>query len=109
MAYNVETNTYEPKNIFAGDFPTVTDTGKAGTDITELSPVIYDPTTGTVTVPTADTAAKVNAIAADSAAKSYPVALYLTGEFFETALNLPAGVTASAVKAALRNVSIFLK
>jgi len=37
------------------------------------------------------------------------VVYYLTGEFFTQGLNLPTGVTAEALKLALRKTSIFLK
>lgn len=109
MSYQVETNTYKPDNLFAGDFPTVIDTATASVDIKEFSPVIVDIATGTATVPTAETAAKANAIAATDATANSVLSVYLTGEFNSDAIVLPEGVEVSAIKAALRAVSIYLK
>ena len=58
---------------------------------------------------TAETAANVVGITAAAAAADEPVVYYMTGEFFEEALNLPSGVTAEDIKGPLRKMSIFLR
>ena len=40
--YAVEKRETAPKNFFAGDFPTVPETGTAGADIKEYAPVMVD-------------------------------------------------------------------
>ena len=38
--YAVETRSTEPKNFFAGDFPTLPETGTAGAKLAEHTPVM---------------------------------------------------------------------
>lgn len=40
--YAVEKRETAPKNFFAGDFPTVPETGVAGAEIKEYAPVMVD-------------------------------------------------------------------
>ena len=47
--------------------------------------------------------------AAAAAAADEPVVYYITGEFFQEALNLPEGVTVEDIKEPLRKLSIFLR
>lgn len=49
------------------------------------------------------------AIAADDAAAGEEVVVYLTGEFFADAINLPDSVTVDTLTTAFRNIGIFLK
>ena len=112
--YAVETRSTTPKNFFAGEFPTVPESGTAGAAIAEYTPVTTDADGKIVPIAAAsgDTAATIDAvigITAAAAAKDEPVMYYMTGEFFADAINLPAGITIAEVKAACRKISIFLK
>lgn len=106
--YAVETRSTTPKNFFAGEFPTVPETGTAGAAIAEYTPVTTDGD-GKIVPITAETKDAVIGIAAAAAAKDEPVVYYMTGEFFADAINLPTGITIAEVKAACRKISIFLK
>lgn len=106
--YSIEERKHEPVNFFAGDFPTLPESGTAGAEVKERMPVTKD-ASGNIIPVTADTVAAVVGITAAAAAKDEPVVYYMTGEFFADALNLPTGVTVDTVKDALRKVSIFLR
>jgi hypothetical protein len=105
--YEIGTYECEPKNFFAGEFPTVPETGTAAADIDEYTPVTES--SGTISAVTADTVASVIGITAAAAKSGEPVVYYMTGEFFLSAINIPSGVDEVLLKAALRKVSIFLK
>ena len=105
---SVEKRSYEPKNFFAGEFDTLTDTGTAGGAIAEHAPVTKDGSGNIVTI-TADTKAKVIGISAAAAANKEPVVYYMTGEFYADALAMPADVTAAEINDDLRKLSIFLR
>ena len=83
--YEINTHRHEPKNFFAGDFPTLTETGIAGA------------------------ALDVVGITAAAAEAEEPAVYYMTGEFFAEALVLPDGVEMEALKDAFRKISIFLR
>ena len=106
--YAVETRSTTPKNFFAGEFPTVPETGTAGAASAEYTPVTTggDGKIGPIAAETKDA---VIGIAAAAAGKDEPVVYYMTGEFFADAINVPAGITIAEVKAACRKISIFLK
>ena len=106
--YDIETRTCEAKNFFAGDFQTLTETGTAGGELAEHMPVTEDGE-GKIVEVTAETAANVVGITAAAAAADEPVVYYMTGEFFQEALNLPDGVTVEDIKGPLRKMSIFLR
>lgn len=107
--YEIETRTCEPKNFFAGDFQTLTESGTAGSELAEHMPVVEDEE-GKIVAVTTETAANVMGItAAAAAAAGEPVVYYITGEFFQEALNLPNGVTVEDIKRPLRKMSIFLR
>lgn len=106
--YEIETRTCEAKNFFAGDFQTLTDSGTAGGALAEHMPVTED-AEGKIVAVTAETAANVVGITAAAAAADEPVVYYMTGEFFQEALNLPNGVTVEDIKGPLRKMSIFLR
>lgn len=106
--YEIKTRTCEAKNFFAGDFPTLTETGTAGGELAEHMPVTKD-ADGNIVAVTAETAANVVGITAAEAAEEEPVVYYMTGEFFEEALSLPSGVTVEDIKEPLRKMSIFLR
>ena len=106
--YAVETRSTTPKNFFAGEFPTVPETGTAGAVIAEYTPVTTDGD-GKIVPIAAGTKDAVIGIAAAAAGKDEPVVYYMTGEFFTDAINVPAGITIAEVKAACRKISIFLK
>ena len=48
-------------------------------------------------------------IVADDVAQGEDAVIYLTGEFFEDALELESGVTAAGLEIKLRDIGIFLK
>lgn len=106
--YAVETRNTTPKNFFAGDFPTATETGTAGGNIKEFAPVTIDGNGKVVTI-TSETKTNVIGISAAAAATGEPVVYYLTGEFFATALHMPSGVTPADIAGYLRKLSIFLR
>lgn len=106
--YAVETRSTEPKNFFAGDFPTVPETGTAGAELKEFAPVAKNED-GKIIAITNETVANVIGITAEAAKEDEPVVYYMTGEFFADALTVPSGVDADKLKDALRKLSIFLK
>lgn len=106
--FGIEERSYEPKNFFAGEFPTVPETGTAGAAVAERTPVTAD-NDGKIIPVAAGAEANVIGISAMAAAANEPVVYYMTGEFFKDAINVPNGVDADALKAALRKVSIFLR
>ena len=117
--YDIETRTCEPKNFFAGDFPTKTDSGIAGEALAEYTPVTKNSEGKIVAVAAASgsgetakaatTGDVIGITAAAAEAEGDPVVYYLTGEFFEEALNLPTGVDVEDIKEPLRKLSIFLR
>ncbi len=118
MLYEVETRKYESKNFFAGEFPTLTDTGVAGEDLAEHTPVTKNSdgkivavvsVSGTESSSVLSTIENVIGITATAAEKDAPVVYYITGEFFAEALALPEGVEMKILKDTFRKVSIFLK
>jgi len=106
--YAVETRSTEPKNFFAGDFPTLPESGTAGEKLAEHTPVVKGED-GNIVAVTAETIDKVIGITAEIAEKDEPVVYYMTGEFFADALNLPEGVEIESLKDSLRKLSIFLR
>lgn len=96
------------QKLFAGDFQTLTESGTAGGELAEHMPVAED-AEGKIVAVTAETAANVVGITAAAAAADEPVVYYMTGEFFQEALNLPDGVTVEDIKGPLRKMSIFLR
>ncbi len=106
--YAVETRSTEPKNFFAGDFPTLPETGTAGEKLAEHTPVTVNEA-GEIVAVAAETKGNVIGITAEAAEKGEPVVYYMTGEFFADALNLPEGVTIEDMKDSLRKLSIFLR
>lgn len=80
----------------------------AGEDLSEHAPVIL--ADGKLTaVKDKATLTRLYGITADAAASGKDVAVYLTGEFFGSALTLPDGVTADDLEVAFRNIGIFLE
>ena len=106
--YAVETRSTEPKNFFAGDFPTLPETGTAGEKLAEHTPVTVNEA-GEIVAVAAETTADVVGVTAEAAEKGEPVVYYMTGEFFADALNLPEGVAIEDIKDSLRKLSIFLR
>ncbi len=100
---------YTPKMIHAGDYPVVTDSGTVAENNTllKLMPVTLG-TDGKLSAVTADTAADVYGIAAESAEAGEEAVIYLTGQFFGEALEVPEGTTAADFKAPFRKLGIFL-
>lgn len=104
----VENRSTEPKNFFAGDFPTVPESATAAEAVAEFAPVAKNENGELINI-TADTVANVTGITAEAAEAGEPAVYYMTGEFHADALNLPDGVTVDAIKDSLRKLSIFLK
>lgn len=111
MLYEVETRKHKPKNFFAGDFPTLPETGIAGEALEEYMPVAKnaDGKIVPVTAPSAGEKMDVVGIVAAASAADEPAVYYVTGEFFAEALVLPDGVEMEALKDACRKISIFLR
>lgn len=108
--YAVEKREITPKNFFAGDFPTVPETGTANADIKEYAPVMIDTANDNKIIPVAkESEASAIGIAAAAAGNGEPVTYYMTGEFFADALALESGADLAKIKEALRKVSIFLR
>lgn len=109
--YEIETRKHEPKNFFAGDFPTLPETGVAGAKLEECMPVAKnaDGKIVPVAAPEAGKEMAVVGIAAAAAEEDEPAVYYMTGEFFAEALVLPKGVEIEALKDAFRKISIFLR
>lgn len=106
--YTVETRSTEPKNFFAGDFPTLPKSGTAGEKLAEHTPVVKDED-GNIVAVTAETIDKVVGITAETVENGEPVVYYMTGEFFADAIELPEGVEIEALEDSLRKLSIFLR
>ncbi len=106
--YEIQTRKCEVKNFFAGDFPTLPESGTAGAALEEHMPVAKD-ADGNIVAVTQATAGNVVGITAAAAGAGEPVVYYMTGEFFEEGLNLPKDVTIEAIKEPLRKISIFLR
>lgn len=113
MSLSVKKEVYTPENLFAGDFPVLTETADVGAAaVSRLTPVKL--VSGKVAAIAAGTEAApadsgLYGIAADDGEKNGKVPVYLTGEFFADALNWPTGTAAADVKAAFRTLGIFLK
>jgi hypothetical protein len=108
--YAVEKREITPKNFFAGDFPTVPETGTANAAIKEYAPVMIDTANDNKIIPVAkESEASAIGIAAAAAGNGEPVTYYMTGEFFADALALESGADLAKIKEALRKVSIFLR
>ena len=109
--YEIDTRKHEPKNFFAGDFPTLPETGVAGAKLEECMPVAKNADGKIVPAAAAEEGKEmaVVGIAAAAAEEDEPAVYYMTGEFFAEALVLPDGVEIEALKDAFRKISIFLR
>ena len=88
--YAVEKREITPKNFFAGDFPTVPETGTANAAIKEYAPVMIDTANDNKIIPVAKgSEASAIGIAAAAAGNGEPVTYYMTGEFFAENVLLP--------------------
>lgn len=106
--FDINTATHAPDNFFAGSYPVVKDYGevKTGATVRKYAPIVQGATG--IEEAASTTLDKLIGIAADEPSGG-EVIYYLTGEFFTEALTLPTGVTADALKPALRKLGIFLK
>lgn len=104
----IKTRSYEPENFFAGDFPTVPETGVAAADIGKHTPITKNDA-GLIVPVTAENMDKLVGISADDAKTDEPVVYYMTGEYFTAAINVPKGIEEEALKEACRKNSIFLR
>lgn len=100
---------YTPKMVHAGDFPVVTESGTVSDDgdILELMPVTLK-TDGKIAAVTVDTIEDVYGIAAQPAKAGEEIVVYLTGNFFASALVLPEGITITKLRTPLRKRGVFL-
>lgn len=100
---------YTPKMVHAGNYPVVTDSGTVavGETIVELMPVSLG-TDGKFKAITSANIADVYGLAAESKEAGEELVIYLTGEFFGDAIEVPAGTTAADFKAPCRKLGIFL-
>jgi len=106
--YGINKAVSKPDNFFAGSFPIATDFGeiKKGATVRARVPVVK----GADGIEEATAATLGDVIGLTAAEPSgNEVVYYLTGEFFTQAITLPNGVTAEALKPALRKVGIFLR
>jgi hypothetical protein len=106
--YEITKTAFTPENFFAGSFPIATDFGEieSGATIRRHAPVVQGE--NGIKEAAATTLGNLIGIAA-AVPSGNEVIYYLTGEFFTQALVLPDGVTAEALKPALRKLGIFLK
>lgn len=106
--YEIKRDELTRKNVFAGDFPIAKEVGEVaeGETVRQYAPVIK--TAGGFKEATAAGLDELYGIAADDSTDGGVVCM-LTGEFFADGLTLPEGVTAEALKPALRKLGIFLK
>ncbi len=103
--YAVERDKSIAVNTFAGVFPVTTDTLTAKKKIDKFTPVKLS---GEEVEPvSADN--EVYGLSAVSVEAGEEVVIYLTGEFFESAINMPNGTTAFGLKSNFRKLGIFLK
>lgn len=100
---------YKPSMVHAGGYPVVTSTCTVadGSTILGLMPVVLG-ADGMVSAATASTVEKVYGIAADGAKAGEEAVIYLTGQFFGDALEVPEGTTAADFKLPFRKLGIFL-
>lgn len=116
--YEIQTDSKAPVNVFAGDYPIVTEvaTVATGSTVRKLAPVSM---TDSGLVEAAAASGEGESADPGNLDKLYGIAaadstdggavVYLTGEFFASALTLPEGVTVAALKPAFRKLGIFLK
>jgi len=106
--YEVNESATTPENFFAGSYPIAKDFGeiKSNATIHKHAPIVQG--ANGIEEAAAGTLDKLIGISADEPSGG-EVVYYLTGEFFAEALHLPSGVTAEALKPALRKLGIFLK
>lgn len=106
--YEIKRDELTRKNVFAGDFPIAKEVGEVaeGETVRQYAPVIK--TADGFKEATAAGLDELYGIAADDSTDGGVVCM-LTGEFFADGLTLPEGVTAEALKPALRKLGIFLK
>ena len=126
--YEIQKDQTSPVNFFAGDYPVATAVREvsSGKSVKKYDPVklvdgkvepvvkveASEATSGS-TIPAKteyeNTTAGIYGIAAGDAGAGEDVVVYLTGEFFADAINLPDSVTAETLTTAFRNIGIFLK
>ena len=126
--YEIQKDQTSPVNFFAGDYPVATAVREvsSGKSVKKYDPVKLvggkvEPivkvdasaaVSGTSTPAKSEyenTTAGIYGIAATAAQAAEEVVVYLTGEFFADAINLPDSVTVETLTTAFRNIGIFLK
>ncbi|MEA5057766.1 MAG: hypothetical protein VB047_09455 [Anaerotignum propionicum] len=126
--YEIQNEQTNPVNFFAGDFPIVTAVGMVATGKTVkkyepvkltangIEPVVAvaaseKDTTNVIPAKTAyeNTTEGIYGISASEAAAGEDVVIYVTGEFFADAIEIPVDVAIETLTKAFRNIGIFLK
>jgi hypothetical protein len=110
MSMNLARQSYslDPEYFIAGTtIRIITEVKTAGADLKAHVPVVL--ADGKVTAVADKDASGLYGITADSASSGDDVVVYLTGEFFADALEMPDGVTAADIEVAFRDIGIFLK
>ena len=121
--YEIQKDQTSPVNFFAGDYPVATAVREvsSGKSVKKYDPVKLEPIvkvdasaadSGSTTPAKTEyenTTAGIYGIAAGDAGAGEDVVVYLTGEFFADAINLPDSVTVETLTTAFRNIGIFLK
>lgn len=126
--YEIQKDQTSPVNFFAGDYPVATAVRKvsSGKSVKKYDPVKLvggkvEPIvkvdasaadSGSTTLAKTEyenATAGIYGIAAGDAGAGEGVVVYLTGEFFADAINLPDSVTVETLTTAFRNIGIFLK
>ena len=120
--YEIQKDQTSPVNFFAGDYPVATAVREvsSGKSVKKYDPVKLvggkvEPSaadSGSTTPAKTEyenTTAGIYGIAAGDAGAGEDVVVYLTGEFFADAINLPDSVTVETLTTAFRNIGIFLK
>jgi hypothetical protein len=102
-----EIGTYTPENFLAGDYPVAKTFVVANEAVAKFEPVSL--ADGELVPVTDPEDAGIYGIAVHGADAGEQVAIYLTGEFFGSALHLQDGVTLDAITPAFRKLGIFLK
>lgn len=126
--YEIQKDQTSPVNFFAGDYPVATavrevSSGKSvkkydpvklvGGKVEPIVKVDASAADSGSTTPAKteyeNATAGIYGIAAGDAGAGEDVVVYLTGEFFADAINLPDSVTVETLTTAFRNIGIFLK
>lgn len=110
MSMDLEKKSFStaPRYFIAGAYPIAKAVKTAAEAIAEHTAVALDEN-GKITALTSANKANIYGITPDSIEKDKDGPVYLTGEFFTSAIALPNGMTGTELSHALRNIGIYLK